>query len=654
MKEILDCPMIVRAVDAGGFVRGNTAFRRKVDFTDAELARESLFHWLDADDHARVRAALDTGNVDCRVRHRTRSGDFLPLTLRMTNRDADTYVLGRGEQPVNRSDSAGDGGSEATVRGTLHAIARIIEEQVPEFKCSILLVEDGHFVKGAGPSLPDEYNAAIDGFAIGPTVGSCGTAIYWNVPVIVEDIQADPLWRDLAELAGEAGVAACWSHPFTSSRGRVLGALAFYAPEPRTPTSEELRLLRAAAQMTGLAVERGRTEQALREKHEREVELESQLRQAAKMEALGVLAGGVAHDFNNVLATILGNAELALETQQPNESIRMMLGEIIKASERAGSFCKQLLAYSGRSTVSTTTFELGTLLPQLGTLVQPALSKKTKLAYALHDEPIFVDGDENQLLQVIMNLVINAADALGDEAGNIEVGTEVAHYDAETLRLIAPRNDLSPGEYVRLTVSDDGCGMDAATIDRIFDPFFTTKATGHGLGLAAVKGIVFAHRGTIQIDSQPGTGTTFTVLLPSVESPYSGDAEFFRRSAASARRRILVVDDDDNLRAVICKRLTHSGFDVVEARDGQQAIDVFRTASSAIDCVLLDLNMPKLSGDEVLREMKSVRSGIPIVLMSGYAEQEILDRFDPSDLAGVLQKPVRASDIVTAIYEAIV
>ena len=653
MNEILDCPMIVRAVDAGGFVRGNTAFRNKVQFTDAELAQKSLFHWLDADDHARVRAALDDGNIDCHVKHRTRSGDFLPLTLRMTSQDSDVYVLGRGAKPLDTPGIGDDGGNEATVRGTLHAIARIIEEQIPEFKCSILLVEDGRFVKGAGPSLPDEYNAAIDGFAIGPTVGSCGTAIYWNVPVIVEDIQADPLWQDLAELAGDAGVAACWSHPFTSSQGRVLGALAFYAPDPRTPTSEELRLLRAAARMTGLAVERGRTEQALREKRERELELESQLRQAAKMEALGVLAGGVAHDFNNVLATILGNAELALETQQPNESTRKMLGEIIKASERAGNFCKQLLAYSGRSTVSTTTFELGTLLPQMGTLVQPALSKKTSLSYALHDKPIFVDGDENQLLQVIMNLVINAADALGDEAGTIEVGTEVAYYDVETLRHIAPRNDLLPGEYVRLTVSDDGCGMDAATIDRIFDPFFTTKSTGHGLGLAAVKGIVFAHKGTIQIDSQPGLGTTFTVLLPAAESPYSGDAGF-QRSASSARRQILVVDDDDNLRAVICKRLMHSGFDVAEAADGQQAIEVFRSAPSAIDCVLLDLNMPKLSGDEVLREMKSVRNGIPIVLMSGYAEQEILDRFDPSDLAGVLQKPVRASDIVTAIYEAIV
>jgi signal transduction histidine kinase len=653
MKEFTDAAMVVRKVDADGFVRVNAAFSEKVGFSESELAEKSFLHWVDPGDHEDVRAVIDGRLSSCVVNHRTRSGSLLPLIIQTTIQDGECIVLGRCAAAANDADFGEEVADEATVRGTLHTIARIVEAQLPGYKCSILLVEDGRFVKGAGPSLPDDYNAAVDGYAIGPTVGSCGTAIYWNVPVIVEDIQTDPLWADLAELAKGAGVAACWSHPFTSRSGNVLGALALYSPVPKAPTNEQLSLLQAAARMTGLAVERGRAEEALREKRERELELEQQLRQAAKMEALGVLAGGVAHDFNNVLATILGNAELALEVSPPDNEIRNMLSEIVEASQRAGNFCQQMLAYSGNGKVSTSRFELGELLPQLSSLVQAALSKKTNLVYELHEKPIFLEGDENQLLQVIMNLIINAADAIGDREGRIEVRTELAHYDDFMLRRIAPQDELPPGNYVRLTVCDNGCGIDASKLDRIFDPFFTTKATGRGLGLAAVKGIVVSHGGAIQIQSKPGEGTTFEVLLPTVTRPERYEPASKPAPVCNSRKRVMVVDDDDNLRTIICRWLEHSGFDFVEAADGQQAIDMFCEAPQSFDCVLLDLSMPKRSGDEVHREMKAVREGIPIILMSGYAEQEILDRFDGTELTGFLQKPVPASDIVTAVREAV-
>ena len=458
---------------------------------------------------------------------------------------------------------------------------------------------------------------------------------------------------DLAELAKEAGVAACWSHPFASSNGKVLGALALYAPEPRAPTSEQLSLLKAVARMTGLAVERGRAEEALREKRKRELELENQLRQAAKMEALGVLAGGVAHDFNNVLATILANAELALEILPPDSDVNNMLNEIVAASQRAGGFCRQMLAYSGNGKVSTSRFELGALLPQVSGLVKAALSKKATLVYSLHDGSIFLEGDENQLLQVIMNLVINAADALGDSEGRIEVATELAHYDVDKLRQIAPGDDLPAGEYVRLKVSDTGCGIDASELDRIFDPFFTTKATGRGLGLAAVQGIVLSHRGVVQIDSELGKGTTFTVLLPTVGSAELEEAATEALPDQSSRKRVLIVDDDDNLRSIMCRWLKYSGFEVLEAADGQEGIDAFHENPDSIDCVLLDISMPKLNGDEVHREMKAVREGVPIILLSGYAEQEILNRFAGTKVNGILQKPVPASEIVAAVRGAV-
>lgn len=650
-EEFSNHPMIVRSSRPGGFFRINDAFRKASGFSDEELAAEPFSDWID-ENRSALDMAIQRGQGCCEVQHKSRAGESFPLAVQVAQHGDDVLILGRCANSCGHVELADDSLDAATVSGTLHTIARIVEEQVPEYRCSILLVEDGRFVCGAGPSLPDEYNAAVDGYAIGPTVGSCGTAIFWNVPVIVEDIQADPLWVDLAPLAKEAGVAACWSYPFTSRNGHVLGALALYAPEPRAPTTAQLKQLRAAARMTGLAVERGRAEEALREQRKRESELESQLRQAAKMEALGVLAGGVAHDFNNVLATILGNAEFAMEMAPENDQLRELLEIIIESSQRAGRFCQQMLAYSGSGKSSISRFEFSSLLPQLSGLVQAALSKKASLKYRLHEGPIYLEGDENQLLQVIMNLIINASDALGDQEGRIEVGTKLVSCDAEALRKLAPQDNLPAGEYVCLTVKDNGCGIGPENLDRIFDPFFTTKSAGRGLGLAAAKGIVLSHRGAIQIRSEVGQGTTFEVLFPTIAAPESAHQVQRQAPTERQRKRILLADDDDSLRSITSIWLEHSGYEVIEATDGSHAVTRFCEDPGAIDCVLLDLNMPKLSGAEVHRELKAVRDDVPIILMSGCAEQEILDRFAGAEYDGFLQKPAPAADIVAAIHEA--
>ena len=647
--------MILRSVDANGFIRVNRAFENQTGFSVDELGAKPFVAWIDAEDRPLLLATLEGAEKRCRVRHQTRRGNLMTIDVHVSVRGDERIVLGcstMGLEPmqVNAEEP------QATVKGTLQVIAQIVEEQNPGYKCSILLVSDGRFVSGAGPSLPDDYNQAIDGYAVGPMVGSCGTAIYWNVPVIVTDIQADPLWVPFAALAKKAGVAACWSHPFTSHTGRVLGALALYSPEPRTPTQEQLGRLRAAARMTGLAVERGRAEEALREKRKRELELEDQLRQAAKMEALGVLAGGVAHDFNNVLATILANAEFALELLPPDSKARDMLKSVSEASRRAGQFCQQMLAYAGRSSLKTSQIELGALLPQLDDLVKAAISKKTTLRHELHKEPIFVKGDENQLLQVVMNLVTNAAEAIGDREGCIVVKTEVAHYDASSLQNLDATIELPEGEYARISVSDTGSGMDAETVARIFDPFFTTKFTGRGLGLAAVKGIVTKHGGLIHLESQLGRGTTFTILLPttqqrppSIQPPKPTDSIL-----TAHNRRVLVVDDEEALRVILCRQLAHAGFDVLEATDGKQAIDLFRKEPDSIDCVLLDVSMPKLSGEEVYAELMALRDDVPVVLMSGFSETEIWERFQDAKLAGCLQKPTPRVQLIETIRNAIV
>lgn len=645
-----ECPMIVRSVMVGGFIRANASFRERFGFSDDELGERSLVDWIEPRDQAALRAAISRRDGTCLVRHRTRAGDFQLVELRMTDHGEGVVALGRCDVPARPRHERE--GVDGTVTGTLETIAHIVEDQNPGYKCSILLVADGRFVRGAGPSLPEAYNAAVDGYAIGPTVGACGTAIYWNVPVIVEDIQADPLWASLAPLALEAGVAACWSHPFVSRGGRVLGALALYSPVPRAPTSEQLSALRAAAAMTGLAVERGRAEEALREKRKRELELEGQLRQAAKMEALGVLAGGVAHDFNNVLATILSNAELALQLHAGKEVVAEMLNDIVAASRRAGGFCQQMLAYAGKGTPGTTCIEIGTLLPQLSSLVHAALSKKTTLGYSLHGAATFVEGDENQLLQVIMNLITNAADALGEDEGEIVVGSELVDLDAGTLGRIEPDADLPAGQYVRVTVRDNGMGMDAQTLGRIFDPFYTTKATGHGLGLAAVKGIVRGHGGAIAFESEVGIGTTAIVLLPTVQAPAVGDAVSGVVAPPAGSKRVLVAEDEEGFRTILCRTLRHNGFDVVTAADGQLAIDMFNADPASIDCVLLDLSMPKRDGAEVLEALRRTRPDVPVVLMSGYNEEEIASRLEGATTSGYLQKPIPAVELLATLNTA--
>jgi len=650
-----DSPMSVRSVEAGGFVRADEAFREAVGFSEAELAGKPFVDWILPEDRETCEAALAGDRECCQVGHRTAAGDSTLLNIHVANQQEGAMVLARGATDDELGEpQEEDEEDEATVRGTLHTIARIIEDQNPGYKCSILLVADGRFVRGAGPSLPEDYNAAIDGYAVGPAVGSCGTAIYWNVPVVVDDIQADPLWAPFAELAKKAGVAACWSHPFTSRSGNVLGALALNSPEPRKPTAGQLKLLKAAARMTGLAVERGRAEEALRTKRKRELELEEQLRQAAKMEALGVLAGGVAHDFNNVLGTILGNAQLAQDIAPSDSELEEFLQAIVDASRRAGKFCQQMLAYAGRGSLKKSLIELGSLPPQLDSLVKASLSKKARLEYSLHTKPIFVEADENQILQVIMNLITNAAEALGENEGRIVLATDVADYAADDLLRLDPQAGLPAGEYARLTVTDNGSGMDPETASRIFDPFFTTKFTGRGLGLSAVQGIVAKHSGVIHCQTAPGEGTTFTILLPTAKTSAPDD----HRSEPDvpvkpSDKRVLVVDDDDALRKALVKRLERSGFAVAQAVDGREALDVFSKDPQAVDCVLLDVSMPRLNGDEVHREMIALRADVPVIVMSGFNDVEVLERFDGASLAGVLQKPVAAKDLLAAINQAL-
>ena len=651
--------MIIRSSKAGGFIRTNASFADKVGFSLKEISEKPLLDWVIIEDRALLIDLLEGKIEDCYIRHRTKDGNFIKLIARISERqESDCLILARSINAKAQRKHLGNNSEEANVKSTLHEIAHIVEAQNPGYKCSILLLEDGHFVKGAGPSLPEDYNYAIDGFAIGPTVGSCGTAIYWNIPVIVCDIQKDPLWLPFAELAKKADVHACWSHPFTSKSGRVLGALALYSPEPRTPTVEQLELLKAIAGMTGLAVERGRAEEALRIKHEQALELENQLRQAAKMEALGVLAGGIAHDFNNVMASILANSELSLlildkfPDQEEKIEVELKLNEIITASHRAGNFCKQMLSYAGRGKAEKKQIEIGELISEIDSLVQAALSKKTVLQFDLEEKPTFVIGDENQLLQVIMNLITNAAESIGNNEGRIVLSSKVEDYTVDALEKLSPNDDLPAGPFVRLTVTDNGSGIDTETKIRLFDPFYTTKSSGRGLGLSAVKGIIKMHGGVIYLKSELSKGTSFTVLLPAVKSDDLKEIQLSiddDSSVQKAGKRILFADDEPALLLAIPEALKHYDYDVVKAADGQEAVDLFCHSPESFDCVVMDYNMPRLNGREAAERIFAVNQAVPIILISGNSNTGINDDFDETILSASLQKPVAIGQLVETI-----
>ena len=284
--------------------------------------------------------------------------------------------------------------------------------------------------------------------------------------------------------------------------------------------------------------------------------------------------------------------------------------------------------------------------------MQVALSKKATLEFDFHDEALFVEADRGQLGQVLMNLITNAAEALGSGPGRIIASTSARYYSVNELQIFTPNPALPAGEYVSLTVSDTGPGMDADTQSKIFDPFFTTKFAGHGLGLAAVQGIVQRHHGAIGLESEPGKGATFTVLLPRALEPPSHSTKEAEVSLTGVGKRILVVDDEPQVLKILKLMIESDGFEVVTASSGYAALEVFSREHGMINCVLLDLSMPDLDGEETLHALRKIQPDVRVVINSGFTEQETLKRFQNLAVIGVLHKPSPQEVLVAKIHEA--
>ena len=382
---------------------------------------------------------------------------------------------------------------------------------------------------------------------------------------------------------------------------------------------------------------------------------EQAMLQTQKLESLGVLAGGIAHDFNNLLVGILGNAGLAMLEMAPESPGRETIREIEVAGQRAADLIRQMLAYSGRGRFVIEKIELNTLVEEMGHLLRLSISKTAVVKHQFTRPLPLVSVDATQLRQLVMNLVVNASDAIGEREGTIIVRTGALHADKEYLRDMYLAENLEEGTYVFLEVSDTGSGMDAETEAKIFDPFFTTKFTGRGLGLAAVLGIVRGHRGAIRVYSELGHGTTFKVLLPAAVDGGGGGAQ--EASAApeveQSKGTVLVIDDEETVRQVTQRALGRIGFDVLVARDGQEGVETFRAHTDAIVCVLLDLTMPRMSGEEAFHEMRRIRSATPVIIMSGYSEQDTMERFAGRPPNGFIQKPYDLATLYAAIRAAL-
>jgi nitrogen-specific signal transduction histidine kinase/CheY-like chemotaxis protein len=371
-------------------------------------------------------------------------------------------------------------------------------------------------------------------------------------------------------------------------------------------------------------------------------ELERLLLQKDKLESLGLLAGGIAHDFNNLLVGIMGNASLALETISSNNPAGTMLKDVVLASETASNLTRQLLAYAGKGRFVVEPVDISDLVRQISNLLQTSIAKNVQLRLELSEDLPSVEADVTQLQQLIMNLVINGAEAIDDAQGTVLINTGIQHVDDEYIASVLVPAQISPGNYVSLQVHDTGSGMTQETIDRIFDPFFTTKFTGRGLGLAAVLGIVRGHKGAIKVYSTPGRGTTFKVLFPASDHHALKPTPHVVTERSLQGETVLVVDDEQIVRRSAKAMLERYGYSVVVAENGKEAVELYRVLADRIDLVLLDMTMPLMGGEETFRNLKMIRGDVRVILSSGYNEAEAVRRFTGKGLAGFLQKPYSA------------
>lgn len=466
----------------------------------------------------------------------------------------------------------------------------------------------------------------------------CGEVVDKKVCCYLEGVRhhfpSDAVLQDM-QAESYAGTILWGSH------GNQIGLIAAIGRNPlanQELTQEILRMVsgRAAAELERTIYE------------EERLHLEQQLLHAQKLESLGILAGGIAHDFNNILASIVGNTDLALRRLSPESPVVDNLKRIEHAAGRATDLAMQMLAYSGKGKFVIEALDLNHLVEEMGYMLEVSISKKAALRYDLDPNLPLIDADATQIRQIVMNLVINASEAIGDHSGVIAISTGRSYSDSKHLKNDVLKSDIAEGLYVYLEVSDTGCGMDHKTQSRIFDPFFTTKFTGRGLGMAAVQGIVRGHRGAIDVVSEKGKGSRFKILLPAGSNATERASVEGNRKGFYGEGTVLLVDDEETVQDMGREMLKELGFSVLSARDGREAVTMFK-AHRDLFCVVLDLTMPNMDGEQTFRQLQEIDPKVRVIMSSGYNEGEVTQKFAGKELAGFIQKPYKLSGLEDAL-----
>ncbi len=454
-------------------------------------------------------------------------------------------------------------------------------------------------------------------------------------------LREQPAWSDIPLIL------------MTSRRSPDIGISKFLGQAVNLTLLERPLRRQTLAMAVGSAIRQRKRQYELRDRLADQEKTEERLRQTQKLESLGILAGGIAHDFNNLLTGIIGNISLALEQASLGNRSRKYLEDALHASDRAADLTRQLLAYSGKGRFSVQLLDLSKEVREINALIQSSIPKSVRVLLHLAPGLPAIEADATQLHQIVMNLIINGAEAIGPETeGFVVVETGTAAVDERYLLGTLAAESAAPGEYVYLEVRDTGCGIDKATLPRIFDPFFTTKFMGRGLGLAAVLGIVRGHGGALKVNSTPGRGTTFRVLFPAIRETATVAAPETGLTDFSGSGTILVVDDEEIVRKIAKSTLESWGYRVLLAENGQAALDLF-AAKTEISLVLLDLTMPVMNGEQTFQRLQRIRPGMKVLLTSGYDETDAMRSFPGGGLSGFLQKPYTAAQLGASVKRAL-
>ncbi len=447
-------------------------------------------------------------------------------------------------------------------------------------------------------------------------------------------------------------MATCWF----SALALLLAVglpLAVWIPVPAAALDLTQLLIGVTLVMT--AAERVMAELATRDARiERYAEdrrrLEIQFSQAQKLESLGMLAGGIAHDFNNMLTSILGYASLAMKKLSPDSEVRKDLYMVMSGARQAVDLTSQMLIYAGKGAVESEAVDISEVVSNMDNLVQSVVPSKIRVVQRLGRDLPSLRGDRAQLGQAVMNLIANAVDAMEDGGGTIEISTGLGEIDDSILRSSFFAEDREPGAYLYLRVSDSGIGMSNEQIDRIFDPFYSEKHSGKGLGLASLSGIVRQHKGFIQVQSAPGEGTEFTVFFPLVAvSDAPGEIPPLPSTRSRQRGRVLLADDDSRIRSLMASILESDHYTIVSAEDGREALSLWREHKGDFDVLVIDCTMPRMSGVDVYRQLRADGVKTPIVLVSGYHQEQVARHIENDPQGTFVKKPFNVDDFLREV-----